>query len=263
MSKDILVAILEDDVFSRSWMALLMVRDWRTRLVAEFGTINDLSNGLQANGPVIDMLILDVDLFGEQFKIDDVDAILASHDSPARLLLTGVRPDPHIIRQIHSPRVCGYVIKEEVGISLSWVLTFAFEGQWVVTPGVFHLAVREGIPLPAEKLMLDGRKKLPGFSDHDADVARLAFVFSLGRRDLADELKISDQWSYGLVSELYEKMGLGEILSGEVELTSYIGQNPVIQSHFEEIMAQLGTSRKAKDLETLAYHLLTMPDIVE
>ena len=90
----------------------------------------------------------------------------------------------------------------------------------------------------------------------------MAFIFSLGRRDLADELKISEQWSYGLVSELYEKMGLSDIISGEVDLFSYIGESEIIRSHFEEVMDQLGTSKKARDLETLAYHLLTMPEIV-
>ena len=100
------------------------------------------------------------------------------------------------------------------------------------------------------------------FTDHEAEVARLAFIFSLGRRDLADELKISEQWSYGLVSELYKKMGLADILTGEEDLFSYISESPIIRSHFDEIIEQLGTSKKARDLETLAYHLLTMPEIV-
>jgi hypothetical protein len=120
-----------------------------------------------------------------------------------------------------------------------------------------------GMPLPSNKLILDGRKILPGFTDHQADVARMAIIFSLGRRDLADELKISEQWSYGLVSELYTKMGLKEILSGEVDLFSYIGESPIIRHHFEEILAQLGSSNKARDLETLAYHVLTMPEILK
>jgi len=35
----------------------------------------------------------------------------------------------------------------------------------------------------------------------------------------------------------------------------------VILKHLEEILDELGTSKKAKDLETLAFHLLTMPTI--
>jgi len=263
MNKDILVAILEDDVFSRNWMALLMVRDWRTRLVREFSTRVDLCSFLGNTYQSFDILILDVDLFGEDFTISEVCETLSNQKSKAKILLTGIQPEQRIIRQIDNDWVCGYILKHEVGYSLSWVITFAFDGEWIFTPGTMSLALDMNYPLPARKLVLDGRKRIPGFTDHEAEVARLAFIFSLGRRDLADELKISEQWSYGLVSELYEKMGLSDIISGEVDLFSYIGENTIIRSHFEEIMEQLGSSKKARDMETLAYHLLTMPDIVE
>jgi len=258
-----MVTILEDDVFSRNWMALLMVRDWRTRLVGEFSNQVELCEFLDKEFQPFDILILDVDLFGEDFSIDEICENLSKENRSAKILLTGVEPEGRILRQIDDERVCGYVLKNEVGYSLSWVIAFAYEGHWVLTPGVMSLAGDLNYVLPDNKLILDGRKKLPGFTDHEAEVARMAIIFSIGRRDLADELKISEQWSYGLVSELYKKMGLGEILSGEVDLFSYIGESRIIQSHFEEIMAELEVSSKARDLETLAYHLLTMPEIIQ
>ncbi len=263
MNRDILVTILEDDVFSRNWMALLMVRDWRTRLVGEFSTRIELCEFFKINNHPFDLLIIDVDLFGEEFTIAEISDTLAEANCPAKLLLTGIQPEQRIIRQIDDDRVCGYVLKSEVGYSLSWVITFANEGHYIFTPGTMALAVDMNCPIPENKLILDGRKRIPGFTEHEEEVARLAFIFSLGRRDLADEMKISEQWSYGLVSELYEKMGLSDIISGEVDLFSYISESEIIRSHFEEIMDQLGTSKKARDLETLAYHLLTMPEIIE
>lgn len=262
MDKDILVAILEDDVFSQNWMALLLVRDWRTRVVAEFKTRIELCEFLDNNFQPFDLLIVDVDLFGEQFLVDDISKNLSERDREAKILLTAVEPDSRIIKSLLDDRVVGYILKSEVGYSLSWMISFAAEGYWVFTPGTYELAISMNHPIPENRLVLDGRKQIPGFTDHESEVARLAFIFSLGRRDLADELKISEQWSYGLVSELYDKMGLGEILSGEEDLFSYIGENQIIKHHFEEIMAEIGTSRKARDLETLAYHLITMPDIV-
>ena len=262
MNKDILVTILEDDVFSRNWMALLMVRDWRTRLIAEFSTRVQLCEFLEKSYQPFDLLIIDVDLFGEEFTIGEICESLDHSKSNAMVLLTGIQPESRIIRQIDDSRVCGYVLKHEVGYSLSWVITFAYDGSMVFTPSTYDLAIDMNIPLPDNKLVLDGRKHLPGFTEHETEVARFAFIFSLGRRDLADELKISEQWSYGLVSELYEKMGLSDILSGEVDLFSYIGESEIIRSHFQEIIEQLGSSKKARDLETLAYHLITMPEIV-
>ena len=262
MIKDIFVAILEDDLFARNWMALLMVRDWRTRLIGEFTNQVGLCEYLNGNNPAFDVLILDVDLFGEEFRLDDICQNLTLEQSSAKVLLTGVKPNPAVMRQIHDDRICGYVLKEEVGYSLSWIITFAFRGHWVLTPGTMQLANQMNFILPPNKLILDGRKNLPGFTDHEAEVARFAFIFSIGLRELADELKISEQWSYGMISELYKKMGLTDILSGEADLFSYIGDSPIIRSHFEEIIEQLGTSKKAKDLETLAYHLITMPEII-
>ncbi len=262
MNKDILVTILEDDVFSRNWMALIMVRDWRTRLVAEFDSRVQLCEFLGKGYQPFDLLIVDVDLFGEKFTVAEICDTLTEANSNAKVLLTGIQPEDRIMREINDPRVCGYILKHEVGYSLSWIITFAYDGSLVLTPSTYHLANQMNIPLPDSKLVLDGRKRLPGFTEHEAEVARFAFIFSLGRRDLADELKISEQWSYGLVSELYEKMGLSDILSGEVDLFSYIGESEIIRSHFQEIIDQLGNSKKARDLETLAYHLITMPEIV-
>ncbi|MFW5713190.1 MAG: hypothetical protein ACOCYU_00805 [Brevefilum sp.] len=261
MPRDILVTILEDDVFARNWMALMLVRDWRTRVIGEFTNKLDLCDFIQKKNTFFDVLIVDLDLFGEKFSISDICQSLGNSHKSVKILLTGVQPNKHVLRQISDEQICGYVLKEELGYSLNWAIVFIVQGYWVMTPGTHQLAYEQGFYLPENKFILDGRKDLPGFTDHEAEVARLAFIFSLGRRDLADELKISEQWSYGLVSEIYKKMGLGEILSGVTDLFSYIPESPIIRGHFEDILEQLGGSTKARDMETLAYHLLTMPEI--
>ena len=262
MIRDILVTLLEDDVFSRNWMALLLVRDWRTRLIAEFTNQVELCQYINENSQPFDVLIMDVDLFGETFTVHEICENLNDRHLSTKILLTGVQADSRIFHQQHSEQVAGYVLKGEVGYSLSWVISFAADGYFILTPGTMSLASRMNYSLPHDRMILDGRRSIPGFTDHESEVARLAFIFSLGRRDLADELKISEQWSYGLVSELYKKMGLGEILSGEVDLFSYIPENPIIRKHFTTILEEMGTSTKARDMETLAYHLLTMPEIL-
>lgn len=260
MIKDILVAILEDDLFSRNWMALLLVRDWRTRVVGEFASRSELLSFLNHSLMPFDVLILDVDLFVENFSIREVCQTLSPLKRPPKILLTGIKPDPNVIKQIanENKNVRGYVLKSEVGYSLSWVITFVAEGYWVMTPGIRSLYSE----MPLNHLVLEGKQTLPGFTDHEAEVARMAFIFSLGRRDLADELRISEQWGYSMVSDLYKKLGLPEMISGEIDLFSYIGESVIIRRKFHEIVEQLGTSKKARDMETLAYHLLTMPEIV-
>jgi DNA-binding NarL/FixJ family response regulator len=262
LSKEISVAILEDDIFARNWMALLMVRDWRTRVVGEFGSRADLYASLNDLNQKFDVLIFDVDLFGEYYKLADICQTLQSKHQHAKILLTGICPDPKILQQVSDEQIAGYVLKSEVGYALSWVITFVSDGHWVLTPGVQKLAHENNYLLPANALVLDGRRNILKFTDHEAEVARMAFIFSVGRRDMADELKISEQWSYGLVSELYKKMGLADIIAGEADLFSFIGESEIIKRKYKEIMDQLGESKKARDMETLAFHLLTMPEIV-
>jgi DNA-binding NarL/FixJ family response regulator len=263
MPKDILVGVIEDDVFSRNWMALMLVRDWRTRLIGEFSNWVELCAYMENSQQNFDVFILDVDMFGEPISVNQVCETMSKSPNPCKLLLTGIQPDQHILRQINNEQVCGYVLKEEVGYSLSWIISFVANGNWVMTPGSHKLAYEQNFTLPEDLIILDGRKNLPGFTNHEAEVARFAFIFSLGRRDLADELKISEQWSYGLVSEIYKKMGLSEILSGEVDLFSFIPDSPIIREHFKTILQQLDHSTKARDMETLAFHLLTMPEIIK
>jgi len=54
---------------------------------------------------------------------------------------------------------------------------------------------------------------------------------------------------------------LEDLFTGEIDPSRFIGDDPVILEHLEEILDELGGSKKARDLETLAFHLLTMPSI--
>lgn len=264
MNRDILVTILEDDFFSRNWMTLLLVRDWRTRVVGEVASQAEFPDYLKENKNRIDVLVVDTDVFQGDFILDEIWQHLKGNNQNPKVLLTGVRPNEKVIKQIDCEKACGYILKHEIGISFNWAITFCYEGNFILTPSTHDVFSRATIPSMKQRpLVLDGRKTIPGFTDREKEVAKLAFVFSLGRKDLADELKISEQWSYGLVSELYEKMGLGEILSGEIDPKEFWGNNQIIQSHFVEIVKALGSSQKAKDLEILAYHLMTMPNIID
>jgi hypothetical protein len=111
--------------------------------------------------------------------------------------------------------------------------------------------------------MLEGRYAVQNLTPHQAHVARLAFLFSMERRDLADELGVTEDWGYGLVSAVYEKIGLKDILSGDVDLSGYLGHHELLTSHFEQIKETSKGSGKARDMETLAFHLLTMPEMRE
>ena len=260
MAKDILVSILSDDLFSLNWMSMLIVRDWRTRVITEGALTYPPNAEATDSARFMDVVVVDVDSFAHNTNLfTNLKHYLAENPS---LIVVGVgtRMEPLFFQRIPAEHIAGYLIKSEISSSLGWAVSFANDGYIIYTPGAQKTASE--IEFKSSRPVRIVKSRIyPGMTDRQSEIARLAIVFSVGRRDLADELKISDQWSYGVVSELYEKMGLDELVQDKDLIFSYLENDPVIKEHLDEIIAELGTSKKAKDLEPLAFHILTLPEI--
>lgn len=260
MAKDILVSLLSDDLFSLNWMSLLLVRDWRTRVFTEGELISPLEDDESRSIQHVDIVVADLDSFIQNLNLfSNLNRYLDENPS---ILVVGVgsRIEPMFFQRIPSQNIGGYLLKSEISSSLGWAVSFANEGALVFTPGTHQAAYNLGFISPKPVKVVKSRI-YPGMTERQSEIARLAIIFSVGRRDLADELKISDQWSYGVVSELYEKLGLNELAQDKDLILATFENDPTIKIHIEEILAELGTSKKARDLETLAFHILTLPEI--
>lgn len=257
MKRDILVALYSEDAYVLDWMSLLVVRDWRTRAVAELTTPEELSEFLSQEHLMCDVIVMDIDC-ATDLRQSGSSIREASHTLKVIGLCRGKKPD--FFRHFPESVISGLLYKKEIGTSLGWAITFAAEGKPVFSPRGLEDAWAENFVVPKERLVLRSRS-YPGLTERQSEIAKLAIVFSIGRRDLADELKISDQWSYGVVSELYDHLGLSDLLDENQDFNSILENDAVIKAHIDEILDDLGTSKKARDLETLAFHLLTMPVI--
>lgn len=260
--REIRVFIVEEDPFAIHWMAMILARDWRTQVTGEAISITDALDQIRDATERIDLLLIDADLATPVSLKKLKDGLKSHHET--RILLVGNKPSLAAWNAAsQQPLFVGYVLKEEIRFSLAWAADFSTDGHWVATPAVQDMAYAQGVHLPSGWLVLDGRHEITNFTPHETDVARLALIFSMERRELADELSISDDWGYGLVTTLYKKLGLDELLSGEVEPSAYLGRHPAINERLKAIIAGLEHSKKARDLETLAFHLLTMPELVD
>lgn len=260
MAKDILVSILSDDLFSMNWMSLLIVRDWRTRVFTEGELVNPLEEQEVVTIQHVNIVLADIDSFVQNTNLfSNLNRYLT--ENPSLLVLgVGSRIEPLFFQRIPIRNIGGYLLKSEISSSLGWAVSFANEGSLVFTPGAHQAAFSLGFKSTKPERVIKSRV-YPGMTDRQSEIARLAIIFSVGRRDLADELKISDQWSYGVVSELYEKLGLNELAQDKDNILDYLENDPMIKIHIDEILAELGNSKKARDLETLAFHILTLPEI--
>jgi DNA-binding NarL/FixJ family response regulator len=287
------VVIVEDDYYARHWMEMLLRRDWRTRVVKQVGSPVDLFVALadlDKHNKKVDIVLIDTDiplddnwLNGVMQKLADYNASqFVDHEiskqkyTPPVMLFTGVNPNHKVSNLFRTPGFGGYILKDEIRYSLAWAVILAVGGKVVITPGVLKL-INHAYPFPAGSLILDGRKPIPfvGLSDRETRAARLAILFSMERRELANELMITEDYSYGLISSIFEKIGLNDVLNGCASPELYFGEHPAVMIHLNAAIKSLkkasennGRTTKSKTMkvkgkETLAFHLLTLPHIEE
>lgn len=267
MSKEIRVLLVEDDFYARNWMELLLRRDWRTKVSREVTNATALSAALAdvaEHHEKIDLILIDTDIPHNPTWLLEVMHCLENYSPNTAVMFTGVVPNPQIVQMLQQPKVIGYILKDEIRYSLAWAVSLASKSQLVITPGVAGM-LDCNRHLSSEILILDGREPIPveGLSALEKKRSRMAFVFSMERREFADEEEISEDYSYGVVNMLYEKLGLNDVLEGESPAEHLFGSHPAVTVHLKQTLDHLKRSRskKAKDKETLAFHLLTLPKI--
>jgi len=77
------------------------------------------------------------------------------------------------------------------------------------------------LDLPAQTLVMDCTLPVAEFTPREKDLTRLGLLFNLAQRDIADDLFISTDFVAEVMSQVYEKLGLRKILSGEQALEDY------------------------------------------
>ena len=278
MKKEACVLIIEADTYARSWMALLLARDWRTSIVGEISTLEEAPaffSTVQAKKRGTPNLIL-LDVEPVAHALPGLLPELSRLPGAPSVLLIGETVEPRLVEAAVEaisarasgaaafPGFLGYLLKHEIRHSLAWAIALAEAESWVITPALAPFFRRlRGRSAQRSILVLKGDRRIPGLTNHDVEMARLALIFSMERGDMSDEIKVSKEWVYGLVSALYKKMGMEELVNGETDpstfLNAHLAQMPQVREVLRE--AATGKNKKGKDLETLAYHILTEPDV--
>lgn len=248
-------------------MMLLLTRDWRTRVAGEAGDEAEALRILSQPTRRVDAILLDTEIPGDPPWPFALAQVARSRPRPPAILCTGTRADAATLERIVREKLSGYIVKGESRYALASAVALAASGQWVMTPGVRNVAQAHGVALPKVSIVLDGRKPVAVFTRRENEIARLATLFSLGQRDLADELQIRPDEVGKVVSRVYEKLGLHEILTGEIPPEAYFDDEAVLNA-LKAVLKQVserwhmsGRASKPRDMSTLAFHLLTLPEV--
>jgi DNA-binding NarL/FixJ family response regulator len=266
MPKDIRVLIIEDDPYARDLMSLLLTRDWRTRVVGEVADEGDLTLFLHDEMQKVDVVILDTEMPGDPGIPARLAEITRDMVIPPKILYTGTQTNRDTLEEVMSGGCAGYILKQDILYALGAAVALTAGGSCVITPGIQQAAQR--FAFPNGTIILDGRKLTTNFSRRENELIRLGIIFNLAIRDIADELVLGAGWVSEIISTIYKKLGVREILTGEVPLDIYF-TNEMVLTHCQEIIKRAssrnpdGKLRKAPWMSTLAFHLLTLPEVSE
>ena len=270
MLQDIHVLLIEDDPYARDLMTLLLTRDWRTRVVGEVADDQDLLHFLSDNMTPVDVVVLDTEIPWDPEWLYMVIDKIRSQENPPLILYLGTVPNVELLKYIVNDREFGgYALKSELLYTLATGIARVANGEHIVTSGINRAALVNRIPLPEDTLILDGTKVMMDFSARESEIVRLGILLNLTHRDVADELTVTPKWVAEVVSNAYGKLGMREIVSGEISLQDYT-DDPTIISRWHSVLCPQhngkntnGNGRKPPWISTLAYHLLTIPEVAE
>lgn len=266
MHKDVRVLVVEEDLYSRDMMTMLLMRDWRTRVIGEIDDCKEVNNLLAQPLQRVDLVIIGIETPGDQVSPFQVLEEVRSLPNPPVVLYAGTKVKESIIEHTYKNEFGGYLLKDEIVYALASAVVLASHGYCVITPGV-NKVIRSR-EIAKQTLILDGTKKVADFSKRESEIIRLGILFNLSQRDIADELLIGTDWISETMSNVYDKLGLHEILTGEVSLRNYFTDETILK-HYKKILDRAqqnissGRVRKAPWMSTLAFHLLTVPEVEE
>ncbi|MEN8173144.1 MAG: hypothetical protein ABFS03_09725 [Chloroflexota bacterium] len=259
MPKDIRVLLIENDPYARDLMALLLTRDWRTRVVAEIADPSRLSQYLSQPDTKIDVVILDAEpstASGLPYELAKMTQTLTP--APAVIYMAS-QINHDTLDQFLTARSGGYILKSELFYGLASAAALAADGNCVISPGIEQKL--GSVDFPEHTYILDGRTMLERFTPRERELVRFKLIFNLSTRDLVDELVLSASWISEMMSIIYQKLGLRDILSGSESLEDYFNDEVVLAHSREILSSNHSSTRKAPWMATLAFHLLTVPEI--
>jgi DNA-binding NarL/FixJ family response regulator len=260
--KSIHVLIVEDDPYARDMMAMLLARDWRTRVVGELHAKQQVQEFFSHLEHRVDVVLMDTEFpERELLPLQIAEMIDRLENSPVTVYM-GTHVDAEKIAKLLPHRFGGFLLKAEVLYALATAISQAAAGKIVLSPSAAEAAA--GLDLPRQAHVLAGRSLEAEFPQRMSEILRLGLLFNLSQRDIADELVLSQNWVAEAISSAYQRLGLQEILSGEVELEDYF-QDKIVLERGKAILQRPARSpkgrriRKAPWMATLAFHLLTRP----
>ena len=153
----------------------------------------------------------------------------------------------------------GYLIKDEAVSSLAWAVIDALEGVLVISKKVEQWLIDEQSLPPLDCFVYDGIEASEYLTPAEDRNAWMAFVLSMARGNLADELMMTPGSSWTLISNLYSRLGVNDLLNGDDWIEFLKDCHPIILSRLAHLRGEQLQQDIFPSKETFAFHVYTKP----
>ena len=252
------IGVIAQDPFVRHWMAQLIMRDWRTQVIDSTASIETLA-GLAADLSThkLDAIVLDADDLPADFS-SFMGTIKGEKLSP-RLIVLSTQLIPAVIDHLNDEPLGGYLIKGEVEVSLAWAVIEAIQGVLVISKSVEQKLIDENRLPNRACIVFNGIEASEFLTAAENRNAYMAFVLSMSRGNLADELMMSPGSSWTLISKLYHCLGVNDLLNGDDWIQFHAECDPILLARIAQLKGEQPEFKRALSEETFAFHVYTKP----
>jgi hypothetical protein len=252
------IAIIDSNRFSRNWSASLLMRDLRTQVVAEHKTIDDFVQLQQNSIEKIDGVLINLPAEYSNDQIQTGLSSLSKLKIQHKILVTS-QPNEVLLDALKRNLVSSVLLMDEMDNALGWAVVLTCAGYHILTPTILQMAYQQSIHMDQKWLVFTGNDIEKYLSPSQIQYARLAFLMSMSRGSLADELQIGVNSSFTLISRLYEHIGVNELMeeNDRVDLTSE--DTPYFQANYPDCALESTPKAARPTKESLAFHIVTKP----
>jgi DNA-binding NarL/FixJ family response regulator len=190
------VTLVEADFYARHAINSYLAWDRRTRVTQRLGRLEELHQHLRntSEAELPDTILLDANLLPNPEAVQQHFGRIRQL-CRADLLVMSQRPQAELGRAIRQHGGQGYVLREEVGLQISWMIVWAKKHPFIVTPGTAAL-FPEAVVLP------EGRD-YPELTDRVRQALMLCVVEGMSAELAADEMGLSPHTIRTYIKEGY------------------------------------------------------------
>jgi DNA-binding NarL/FixJ family response regulator len=190
------VALVEEDFYARHAISSYLAWDRRTRVTERLGRLEQLHQHLRntSEAELPDTILLDANLLKSPEAV-------RKHFSDIRqlcradLLVMTPQAQAEIGRAIRDHGGQGYVLREEVGLQISWMIVWAKQHPFIVTPSTAAL-------FPEAAVLPQGRD-YPELTDRVRQALMLCVIEGMSAELAADEMGLSPHTIRTYIKEGY------------------------------------------------------------